>query len=500
MSKIFVKAISLVTALAGAAVFSFGCGQPPVPQTPVAKMDYAIERSIDSFERAEIPALIDRVTNGGSIEFKMDMSKLMAQSTGRSGDMDMAAKLFFRNGGSELALRLDALMNGRSILDGLAYTNGQYLALTSGTLLNNKAYGINFTNISEAFNNSMFAGGGMLGVGLPDEVSAVFDMVDALGDVRELGKRLDNLLDRMENDIFAILEKHADHSTVSGSLTVAGTLVATDNVTLTYDSDAIFNVVKDLLILFNNNNEFKNIFSECAGLASIFVDELEYFSTEDMGSLILMAFDRVVQEIDQYSSAFDGLGITVTSYISKSSNELVGAAIDIKTSDGNAAAIDVVCGPTMNDLREFTVAVTAKNSSGESLGTSKISFNADMDASGNYNGILSVSSPYEAYDIATVSYNRNSGAYDIALLIDGDRAGARGTYRNDGNTASVTLTDVYYGNESIDVGEISLTIRSYDNMPTIGNYIDILNMNQNQLQELAMTIYGNAGSLSGMFG
>lgn len=509
------------------------------PATPLEKIEDAFEKSYDAAEKANADAITkgESFKSSGSLEISADVSQLL-KSAGLDLDLSAMLKLYMDAKNAKFADELAVNVNGQKIIDALLAGNGKNIAVKSESILGPEAYGITFADFFDKFDDSVFGPDGAYSVGLSsDEIkeqlsAGIRDTFELTLDSVELTAELEALSEKLTEEfkevLYTSLETNATFAEADGMLTIAGVDVRTTDVSIIMTEDQTYKVILDVLNFVKESEEFKELFiasyeingahtiDDSIGGNSVY-DYLKDLSDtpEDAYNEFIGSIDELISEINaeleeisenevESSEETDGENnsLTISFNISKDNGELIGINLSI-TSEENIIEMEVKFGPSSADIDQ--ISFTGKNddlTDSMDPDTVTLEYVVNEDSDDCYKVSVNMRN-VEYYDYdgeideevdaleATLEWDKED--YDFKLILNATTEGETnkinlgGTYKPEDDKSTLTITSIGAQGITLRVGEIKFIVRYSDTAPEIGEFTEVLDMSEAEVDEVIAT-------------
>ena len=512
LTRISTAALAAITALTFAS-----CGSK---KTPMETVEDAANKSITAItEDSSFAKKLDKFSNSGSVELKVDAGTLLSMVAPISGlDLTASLKSYNNAESGNAALCANILSGGVSIADLLLYMTDDSISASSNALFGKNVYGFSFDNFADAFNNSEFGEDGAYSLGISaDDLRNPFDSAAsyaaAYENFADLGEKIEDSWNTLKGDIYALIENNGTNSTADATLTVGGKDVKTTDVSFTYTGDQVADIIEGALTLAKDNDSVEAILEALLEASKSYMtdvyatypddvmddmlDEMNSTSVDDMMETINGAIDEGLDNIDDVRESLKDFEFSFIVHISKSTKGIIGITANIKENNDNMV-IKAVCGPSMNDIDE--ISVSAEYDNGEETDEMYLKYVVTEDNGDTYAAELTGKMDGVKTEFLTVDWNKNSGELNVEIEVEGESITVNGKLLSGKDSTTIAVNSVSNGYETIDVGEIALIFNTNDTMPTTGSYADILSMNESDITNLLGEIAESAQDIISLLG
>ncbi len=487
----------------------FACATP----TPIEKVENAIDKNLsvtmDAYE--DMGEKAAEALSGGSIEVSGSLEGLLEEALGFSAAIDGAAKLYF--GKDSLGLKVSASMNGSEIADLSANVNAERLVLASEALLGGDAYGMAFDTFLAKFDDSVFGPEGSYSLGFSAaDVQTIIEeytksMTATALDVEAIArfeKNSEKFLNGLKQCFFTSLAENSTVEVAKGSVTAADKSIETEDISFKLDGMQLLELAEDVVKYFQNNESLDAILTE---LDKVLAEEeaLEGTSLREMLEQEL-DIEYLLEEIADAKTEYTESGETVTAqlvcHISKSEKTLVGIDLDIIGEDSDVTLAFVI-GPSVKDMKSLDAAIINRID-GEEDARMELHFAITEDTKNAYSAKLELVSKEmfvgeeftEGYTF-TLDWNKAEGDLTVAAFDeDGETLFAFiGSLLTDKEKTVFTADRIEVEYDSLELGGLRVTVTYKDTMPEIGEYNELLDMTEDDLNGVLISLLGVLGSV-----
>lgn len=516
MKRNLFRRITALTVAGISAITVASCGAKP---SPMETIEDAVEVNIDNLADSEIVSNIEKFYTGGSLELKGNLSKIIELATGAPMDLDASLKMYNDMDAATPASAIVAAlgMNGTTLIDLAVYFTQTNLALKSGTLLGDDAYGITYAGAKEKFETSIFGPDGEYAIDV-EEIENLFAYFETLStssfDVQiaeNIGKSLENLVDELKPVIYKALENHGDTKIVDGTVTLAENEVKTVDVTFNYDANGIINVTKDILTAVKDSKNLKPaIEAVCAYIeeynsyaaildsqSSVTIPE---FSADEAYSEITTVINDALASHEESVLSEEELptiNLSAVAHIAKKTGELLSVSFALTTDDTPDATVDLILATSHSPAWKLGMKVDGVE------GTEvAIAYDVITSTDTAFESALNVTVSGTTTSFFTLKWDKTTGEYSVVLsdVINGDTIGAvEGKYVADKNTKTLSASKITVEGETVDIGEIALVVTYEDQMPIIESFTEIFDLTAEDVQVIGTKIFSGIGSLAYLF-
>lgn len=432
--------------------------------TPEGLLATGFRNSMDALESNSFSEKMDQVSNGGSMEITMDLANLMAES-GLPMDGTGSLKFYMDSKNEKAVMTLGVLLAEIQNVDISLYSDEDSLVLASDLLLGDKAYGIDFNNLEENFNNSVFGPDGAysLGIEVPE------DFQEQLDKYQKYTEATEKLVEQLGSCLAESAAKNADMEKENDTLSLGGKEVNTTAVTVKMDHDQLAAVLEDVLDYMRTDKDFEKYLEE-------YVNILVSNGEGDTDALI----EEFYQELDDAAESIDelkedledeGAGIEAVFHITKSGKQMVGMELTFE-SNTSPMKISIYAGPDLESADEISFRVDVDDS------TIRGSYVVTTNDKKAYAAQLLLREDGETVLSGEVEWDKTSGDLTITMANEWeDSVVIRGTLVETKMVTALTLDSVEMDGEQVNLG-LGIVLKTMDKMPDTPAYKDILKMTE----------------------
>ncbi len=542
------KIIVIVAAALVACVLLGVVVNAAIMSTPKNTIENSVDDTIKAVTKSDSADFLTKVLNGGSIEVSANVGKLMKSfGTDDSVDMDVSAKLYFDIAAIKTAFQLVASMDGNALIDALVYLSSEEFAVSSDALLGDDTYGIVFKNIEKNFDSSEFGEDGEYSLGVDFEaIAAVLDTFENMSDPpKELEKLIDKTYD-IADDIYTMLIKsvlkHAEVDKTSGTISCAGKDVKTKDLSIVINGEAVSLILADAYDYFANDKSLNKYLTEdLVELAPALVDyfygmalvgvatatpylpvpDLDDFSSsyydddenddvdldenddvdfdeniEELKESIVEAIEEAVEEfydeledvdiddqVEECADALEDFEASAVIHINKKNGQIIGLDVEAEYDDADIIDLSVVCGPDWDEITEISVKVDVD---GVKMSASYVVSENTKKA---YSADIKVKLDSEVIARASISWDKKEGDLKIKASSTAFFGGEsefvfKGNLIASSKEIVLVLNKITYDEVSIDLADITITVKTSDKMPSTGKVKDILTLSSDDFEEI----------------
>lgn len=435
--------------------------------TPEGLLATGFRNSMEALESNSFSEKMDQVSNGGSMEITMDLANLMAES-GLPMDGTGSLKLYMDSKNEKAVMTLGVLLAEIQNVNISLYSDEDSLVLASDLLLGDKAYGIDFNNLEENFNNSVFGPDGAysLGIEVPE------DFQEQLDKYRKYTEATEKLVEQLGSCLAESAAKNADMEKENDTLSLGGKEVKTTAVTVKMDHDQLAAVLEDVLDYMRTDKDFEKYLEE---YVNILVSSGEG-DTDALMEEFYQELDDAAESIDELKEDLEdeGAGIEAVFHITKSGKQMVGMELTFENNT-SPMKISIYAGPDLESADEISFRVDVD---GSIVRGSYVVTTNDKKA---YAAELMLREDGETVLSGEVEWDKTSGDFAITMANEWeDSVVIRGTLMETKMVTALTLDSVEMDGEQVNLG-LGIVLKTMDKMPDTPAYKDILKMTEDEV-------------------
>ncbi len=499
MKKFAAKVFAFVLAAVMVMSLATSC---TLKKSPMERIEDAINNSITAVAENAAAEAVQKVYEGGSMELNMEVGPLLAMALGAADanfSLGASLKMYtdLLNGKSAFAASVSS--DGVSIADVLLAVADKSVSVSSNALFGNDVYGFSTENFAEKFDNSEFGMNGALSLGITAEeigmlLGSFTEYTETAVEMQKYEKELEDARDDLTADLYPLIESHGTIETVAGTLDVGGNSVKTDDIVFTYTGEQLAALFTDVLTLLRDHESVRSAFEILSEyitayytedmLASMDLDPA-VFNVDDILAEYTAQIDALLEEMDSLKEESADVNFVLAVHISKSAEEVIGFSLDMDEEEDHAD-VRFVCGPSALDIDEISFSVNVKTT--EEDYEMSAAYVVTEDTADTYAAKLYMNEDGMETDIFSIEWDKKDGDYSLAVEAEGQSVGLGGKYVEEKDSLTVTLNTVSAGGVSINFGEIAMIFRANDPVPTNGAYVDILEMDAEELETVVMDV------------
>ncbi|MBQ8552178.1 MAG: hypothetical protein IJ428_05120 [Clostridia bacterium] len=494
MKKTTTRIGALALATVTTAVFSVGCGNT---KTPLETVEAAFKQSYNALE-AQNTAQFDG--DVGSVEYKIDIAPLLSDALGYELNVGATAKAYVNQTGEKSALEVGLTLDDISVADVALHISGEDVIMTSDELFGDTAYGVGLTAFMDNFATSEFGEGGAFDLGLDftSLVNAYAWHRENAEIITSFGEDLEVLWNKVKADIYDHMEARGEITMANGELTLGDETVKTTDVNFAYTGEAIVELANELLTLVRDHEDiiaFIDTYDEfMISYVNVMTNgETEISGTDDLVGTYTDAIDEALAAIAEPDEEFLTGTINSTVHISRKNGEVIGLTLDIASNDTKANTSFII-GPSIIEPTVIRYSFDMPTADMEEGVPTSIGFEFDVIENSEklYTAVYTVTGLEEDPIEGTVTWDKVTGDYSFNL---GDQLVYSGTIEVGEDYTTVAYNTITIDGETVDLGEVSYTIRYSDTMPEVGNYTDFLTMSEEELTAFANEVVASAQNI-----
>ncbi len=417
------------------------------------------------------------VIDGGSVELSIGLDTFARLDGAESVDGNASFKMYFDNT-SEAALVAAIDLNDAAALDVTAVFDDTRIAVRSDVLLGDDAYGITFAEIAENLEDSAFGPGGAYDLGFD------MDEVEQLVETIAKNKSSSAASVRIMHDFFTELKKsikaHAEIEKGKDTLAFGDDDCKTTTVTVTLDSVGVYNVIHDILVYLNEDKAVKKYLEANEEMLAVYVDYYGEDFVEDFYENIEDLLDEMEEAEDEGYFEDADVEFEFNFYISKSGKYLVGVSFDGDI-EGDELKFELFAGPSPKKLNEITFKMD------DGYSTAKASFEVEVNDKNEYYASFEIKEDGYTFFEGEIEWDKKGGDFALTMGPEDEMITLEGELVEEKDGAVLTVETLDDGYDSYDL-DITVAVSYSDKMPEISEYTDLLTMDEDEIEDLALEI------------
>jgi len=377
-------------------------------------------------------------------------------------------------------------MDGEPLIDASAFLDRENIALMSDMLFGEKAYGIDLENMLQNYEDSAFGPDGeyWLGFELPEETDSVGE------EAAQMVKDAQALLKSMSGVLMKSVKEHAEIDKEGAVISINSEDIKTTAVSIRVDNAGVMAVLRDMVEYLRTDKqvrEFLNTYKDY--LAAVLVESGVVYGDYDAEDLVTDFYDLlddleddVLEDLEEELDDAD-FEAALTFHITKSGKELVGVEFVGEAFDEKVEA-SAFAGPSWEKLEEISIRVE------DEYDTIRISYLVSTNDKKEYSAKLKLRENSTNVLVGEFAWDKEKGDFELELTDEWeDTMGAEGTLEVTSKATTIVLESVYDYYGEYDVG-ITAVIKPSDKMPSMPEYIDILEMTDEEVTALGDELEG----------
>lgn len=468
-----VAAVAVVAAIVSAAVAS----------SPLALVAKGAKNSAEALVNNEVVALLSDVADGGSVELACDLETITESILGYGMDGSASVKLY-TNSDPQIALVADVEVDDEDLIDLTITASEKEIAASSELLFGDDAYGINLKTAAKKFDNSVFGPDGEYSLG----VESLEDIMDTAENSDEIVKDAEKVADEFIDAMIKSLRKHAEIEKSRDILDFNGTDTKTSAVEITLTSTSLAGMYSDLIDFAYKNKTFKNFLYDNAEtvINGMYAADMLYFTYDDPTEPI----DNFYEELEEMVADMEttmarieraDVDISLTCHVSKSGKYLVGVEVDGQFYEEKVRA-SIIAGPSLDKLEEISIHYT------DNATTARVTYTVDTNTKNEYVSELKIREDGEVLISGDFTWDKKDGDFELTFTDEwGDTYGAEGSIDKHGKSTTITLNSVNGEGETFDL-DVDLILTTSDKMPSVSHYVDLMDMDEDDMEDLIYDI------------
>ncbi|MBQ3956222.1 MAG: hypothetical protein II680_10045 [Clostridia bacterium] len=463
---------------------------------PAAKLTKAVKTSLKAAKSSEPVSVLSSAAEAGSIEISGSAADLTESLLGIRVDAGVRLKAVMNTKkATEGSLEGAISINGAEMADFAAYTDGKSLAVQSEAILGQSAYGVGFGEIRGRFDQSVFGPDGEYSLGI--DGAALGDFFEGIAEGAE-NKDKAKLGEKTLLDLFALVKKYAEFEESAGEIpTEFCGRIPVKNIALDLGGEKLYGFLKDLLAYARDSEEFAELYKDLAPAYEKLAGDLP--DPENYGDWI----DEMLSDLESRREEIEKTTLSFVFHISKKNGQIVGIDFTgVSGVDGSRLEADLLCAPDWKSPSEIRADMKVGEESGSFTwfvrddGELKTyALEAKISGEPKFNGIIRRS---------TVSGDL-LGNFQLkdGMEVYGEYSFSGNLEIKDGKTV-LRLDSVDFGDTSLALGGIKITVRESDELKPIPEYRDALSLTADEVGKIAEDAEEFAGKMAteafGIFG
>ena len=444
---------------------------------PLAQVSKASKNSARSLSKSDAYEDITRAAEGGSIGFYWNLRPLTEQLAGYGIDLAVNYTVYSNAGDDAYYVDLAALIKGEEFVDASVYVDPDKVVASCPILLGDDSYGIKLDKFKEKFEKSPFGKNGAYSLDeyFGDVIEEFDTYAKELQTSDELSEDIAELYEEFIEVLMKSASKHANVTKEAGSVAFANETVKTTDVVIKFDSEAFCNLGKDFIKYLDKSKDVEAFIEKYAKMLGMNYGEY----SDDILEEYRAAIDEAMANVDSLGEYIGDIELEIIVNISKSKKEIVGLTCKL-SAEGESAELNMICGPTWNNISEFKIEAT------DGYEEFEISYLAKEDTKEAFDAELKVVSFGEELFNASVTWDKVDGEFEIAASsIPGEfDLKLNGSMTDEAKKKSLTLSSVEVNGQTVEIGDLTITVNTSAKMPSVKKYKDILTMSEDEVKAL----------------
>jgi len=468
---------------------------------PAAKLTKAVKTSLKAAKSSEPVSVLSSAAEAGSIEISGSAADLTESLLGIRVDAGVRLKAVMNTKkATEGSLEGAISINGAEMADFAAYTDGKSLAVQSEAILGQSAYGVGFGEIRGRFDQSVFGPDGEYSLGI--DGAALGDFFEGIAEGAE-NKDKAKLGEKTLLDLFALVKKYADFEESAGEIpTELCGRIPVKNIALDLGGEKLYGFLKDLLAYARDSEDFAELYKDLAPAFEKIAGDLP--DPENYGDWI----DEMLSDLESRREEIEKTTLSFVFHISKKNGQIVGIDFTGKT-EGSASGLyaNLLCAPDWKSPAEIRADVKIAEAGEDGEGGS---FFWIVEEEGDAKTARFEAAVYGGFKFeGTVRHDTKTGDLtgNFRPMDNGEILGEYSFSGNleikDGKTV-LRLDSVDFGDTSLALGGIKITVRESDELKPIPEYRDALSLTADEVGKIAEDAEEFAGKMAteafGIFG
>lgn len=463
---------------------------------PAAKLTKAVKTSLKAAKSSEPVSVLSSAAEAGSIEISGSAADLTESLLGIRVDAGVRLKAVMNTKkATEGSLEGAISINGAEMADFAAYTDGKSLAVQSEAILGQSAYGVGFGEIRGRFDQSVFGPDGEYSLGI--DGAALGDFFEGIADGAE-NKDKAKLGEKTLIDLFALVKKYADFEESAGEIpTELCGRIPVKNIALDLGGEKLYGFLKDLLAYARDSEDFAELYKDLAPAFEKIAGDLP--DPEHYGDWI----DEMLSDLESRREEIEKTTLSFAFHISKKNGQIVGIDFTgVSGVDGSSLEADLLCAPDWKSPVEIRADMKVGEEGGSFTWFVKddgelktYALEAKISGGPKFSGII-----WHNTEHGDLSGNFKS---EDGREVLGEYSFSGNLEIKDGKTV-LRLDSVDFGDTSLALGGIEITVRESDELKPIPEYRDALSLTADEVGKIAEDAEEFAGKMAneafGIFG
>ena len=468
------RIISVALALVLAVVILAVVIDAALSSDPLVQVSRAAKNSARALSESDMHSEVYDVAHGGSVGIYWNLQTLTEQLAGYGMNLGVSCKIYTDSKDDAYLMDAVTFLEGEEFIDATVYIDPKKVVASSSSIFDDDSYGINLKKFNENFEGSAFGENGAysLGEDARSVLETVEDYMDKIGNVKDFGDDTAEICEELFTVLMKSADKNANISKQAGSVDFADGTVKTTDVIISFGNEAWWGFIADIVKHLDKSQEIENYIEK-------YVDafgEAYGISVDDVLEKYRTAIDEAVERTDELGQYMEDTEAELIVSISKANKEIVGINLEIDES-GKKSRMNLICGPTWQNISEFRIAVS------DSYQSFEISYITNENTKQAFNSEFAIVKNQDETLKAVYAWDKEEDEFEAVLDVYGDHTfGLEGRLDFTGKRKSVTFDSIEVDGQTIEIGGLVISVDTNDRMPSAGKYTDILTMSDIEVE------------------
>ncbi|MBQ6292555.1 MAG: hypothetical protein IJK77_01600 [Lachnospiraceae bacterium] len=441
--------------------------------TPLARAMTGVKKSFEALEKNEYAATMKNVSEAGSMNISVDLSKLSDMiGTEVPAKVELTTYASLKN--YKAALEIDAQLKNKSILHGTLTASDEELAVACEQILGKKNYSLSFKDLAKNLPKSVFDPDSDTDYALPEEIYnwLVGLKNGPIAPMKEIVKDAKPVLEEAAKVLKESTEKNGEISKGSETISIGEADVKTNTVTVKLNGKQAAAIATDLLKWAKSDKDLKDLLTKVTTTYGPVLDE--EFDVDDFLDDFYDGIDEALEEMEDVEK--DDVNLTAVFYTNKSNGQLVKAEITTKDEYGKTV-YTLEGGPDWKDLAYYSLSVN------EPYGKSSVTYNVEENTKSQFTAKIKVKEDGNTTMSATYSWDKSTG--DLRISSNEADFKLTGTMTQKGKVTTIELKKFEYG-RYITIKDLGTTITLNESakLPSISKTTEVVKLSEDDIEAL----------------
>ncbi len=441
--------------------------------TPLARAMTGVKKSFEALEKNEYAATMKNVSEAGSMNISVDLSKLSDMiGTEVPAKVELTTYASLKN--YKAALEIDAQLKNKSILHGTLTASDEELAVACEQILGKKNYSLSFKDLAKNLPKSVFDPDSDTDYALPEEIYnwLVGLKNGPIAPMKEIVKDAKPVLEEAAKVLKESTEKNGEISKGSETISIGEADVKTNTVTVKLNGKQAAAIATDLLKWAKSDKDLKDLLTKVTTTYGPILDE--EFDVEDFLDDFYDGIDKALEEVAETEES-DG-SLTAVFYTNKSNGQLVKAEIISKDEDGKIT-YTLEGGPDWKDLAYYSLSAKGP------YGKRSVTYNVEENTKSQFTAKIKVKEDSDTTMSMTYSWDKSTG--DLRISSNEADFKLTGTMTQKGKVTTIELKKFDYG-RFISIKDLGTTITLSESakLPSISKTTEIVKLSEDDIEAL----------------